>query len=141
MFASDCSGAKKYLYCLQWSMLVDAESRCEGIFAGSEEETEEEFLRRVCTQGVAVSGARIVFTERGSYAMTWRVGSGKTWKVGAQLMLSRTGVGECENKKLIIEARTSTRIFSPVTPECRRTLTKGNGMSFRPQTMCKCSAH
>ena len=111
MFASDCSGLKKYLYCLHWSLLVDAENRCEGIFAGSEEETEEELLTRVCAKGLRVSGATIVFTDGGSYAMTWRVGTGSTWKVGAVLMLSRQGVGECENKKLVIEARTSHTIY------------------------------
>ena len=110
-FPDDILGLNKYMYCLQWGLLVDAVNRCEGIFLSDEEETEEELLQRVCAKGCGLRGARIRLSDGGAYEMRWREGTGSSWKVGAQLMLSRSGAAECQKHKLVIEKWSRTTIF------------------------------
>ena len=112
IFSDDGNGLNRYLYCLKWGLLVDAEIRCEGIFLTDEEETEEEFLTRICTKGCGVCGAQIRRRHGDAYEMTWRRGTGSTWKAGAQLMLSRSNAFECEKRLVIASFTRQTITFS-----------------------------
>ena len=110
-FSNDESGLNKYMYCVQWGLLANADIRYENITSADEEETEEELWTRMCKNGSVLCGARIEQCSNGTYRITWRKGTASKWKGNTRIMLSRCRLEEREKKSLVIKERQGRSII------------------------------
>ena len=102
---------KKWMYCVRWSMLADAEYMCSSLPAMEEGEKEADFLVKLSTDGYVTLGAsgQEMSSGRICLHLPW---SGKAkWKAGSQVQISRSGPSEMLSQRIQVSGIEVNRLY------------------------------